>query len=167
MKGLVEKMKYWKSLWDKHGIEHKKYDIMIAIKAAKANIPREKIFSHRKMQDRWYNWFAIPVIEYIQEAHDLEFKEIMGPFGLRSYVFIVFHGGYTIHIEPVFDDEIGWGLRDFSIDTNQYKKGTIGFMNAMNHPIIRASEHVTDYDMAKFIDNNLCAPQSINQKQEA
>lgn len=86
---------------------------------------------------------AAKLVKHI-EAEGFEF---MGPMGLRADINVGFHSPDGVITFCRQDGETR--VIDYSTNTGQYKEGTIGYLNGMNHP---AREIPDDIDeITKYI----------------
>jgi hypothetical protein len=91
-----------------------------------------------------------PLAKDITEHMEWEGFSVDGPYGIG--------GNYSVTFKPVVDDENSWkyltlifgwdknqlawlGYRDYTTNTGEFKKNTIGALNGMNHPIVRVPDN--------------------------
>ena len=96
--------------------------------------------------NHWYKAIAHPIAEQIKQAGGFEKVEVLGPFGIGAR--ISFHcykqaddaleKAQSLTIEPFLGDNETVPLRkvDYSVNTGEFKKDTIGERNGMNCALI-------------------------------
>lgn len=112
---------------------------------------------HEKDLTYWHVALIEPIVEALRESDRFESVESAGPFGLNARVMfkcrpVPFEGkDLTMTLEPCleissFGSCLGWV--DYSIDTGDYAKGTIGALNGGNHPVspVPLSMRIDDVD---------------------
>lgn len=129
---------------------HKRLD---ALRAAKDAEVETLTAGKKKLKcPNWINALIRPFMDGVAEQTGWEY-EISGPYGLGGNVPVFFYRGsdhstdnLTGYLQftcgSVFDDGKVY-LRDYLTDTGQFRPGSIGYMNELNHPTIEVPADAT------------------------
>ena len=111
----------------------------------------------------WINEIIEPIAKKMCEHFPDRRYEILGPFGLSSEVAIHFSkqdateqerrevsNVISISFVPRNLNAGEIGIRDYSRNTGEYGKGTIGEVNGMNYPTTPITTDTTIADLVKF-----------------
>jgi len=149
---FTDKMKFYKDQW-----EAQSNDLDGILLRSTKNYASFVTMKDKKQIDSWYHFFSVPVIEYFQEVHKLDFHNYIGPSGLRSIVHLEFKGGAHFGMVPQYADIYGWGVLDTTVNSKEYEPGTIGARNGMNYPLIKPSELREKHEEGKPLDEAIFA----------
>ncbi len=110
----------------------------------------------------WVRSLIEPIAKELIKAYPDRYYEVLGPFGLGAKVSIHFYrrdidekflfGGdncISITFRPGDLDKGELYVVNESVDTREFKTGTLGEVNGFNHPIIPVSP---DSDVSVFLD---------------
>ncbi len=106
--------------------------------AVRDQVQRLKEKLERMKAPYWVDVLVRPVAEAIADRLECE-AEILGPFGIGCEVRVSFKttkGQQSLAVRPTHDDDTTMGLAivDYSANTSEYKAGTLGAINGLNHP---------------------------------
>ncbi len=76
--------------------------------------------------------------------------EFRGPFGLKSRFYLAAEGIGAIELVWMGPDA-GIGRTDYAKDTGEYRAGSIGFWNGLNHPDALLPETMTVAELAQLL----------------
>ncbi len=113
----------------------------------------------------WISDLVEPIAKELMKQPGFENRryDILGPFGIRASTAIHFYKEEAVTHEELFKDclsitftpltiELGeMGIVNYSINTREFRQGTIGEMNDFNHPSIPMKP--TIQELAQFILN--------------
>lgn len=101
-----------------------------------------------KASPHWMNYLIPPIARKICKAKGWDGFRLLGPAGLSCHVWVDFvSNGKAIYGILLSDPDLDTGemkLVNMRLDTGEYKQGTIGELNGLNHPRISVS---SDFDV--------------------
>jgi hypothetical protein len=98
------------------------------------------LWKKRRAEDKpayWFNYFLPPICKIVCRAQGYDFFQLSGPSGICARVWAIFFKDGKAVLSLAFTCDIGSGkvsVTDYSQNTGEYKPGTIGAINGMNHP---------------------------------
>jgi len=119
---------------------------------------RKRNFYRKNPFPSWHEHLLKPIIEELVKFIPCHHYRISGPFGICSESPVFFYqdaegkGNYKyIFFLPLDLQKGELAIRDYSIDTKEFSKGTIGEINGMNHPSIDISKDTNIEDLLKYV----------------